>query len=110
MLRNIHEESRFHLLRGGNLKSRYALYFCTKYFVGRRCYISDSLLYEEITLGFIVFYTVMLYKVDWLSYEVKTPYMTGILTRSSIRISLNPRLPDLLKTAHAQCKESVMEA
>jgi len=45
-----------------------------------------------------------------LRYEVKTPYMTGIITRSSVRISLNPRLPGLLKTAHAHCKESVMEA
>jgi len=39
-----------------------------------------------------------------LRYEVKTPYMTGIITRPSVRISLNPLLPGLLKTAHAQYK------
>jgi hypothetical protein len=73
-------------------------------------YISDSLGYEEITLGFILFYRVVPYKGVWLRYEMKTPYMTGIITRPSMRISLNPLLPGLLKATHAQYKESVMEA
>jgi hypothetical protein len=108
-LRNDPEERRSHLPCGGSLKSRYVLYFCTKHFVGRRCDITDCLRYEEVTLDFIVFYTAILYKGVWLRYEVKTPYMTGIITCSSIRISLNPRLPGLLKTAPAQNKKSVME-